>query len=641
MKVLTDNKYYSQIANVIREQNGTNNTYKPPQMVSALKDLFYEEVEGVPPISFNGIGENLLDYRIDGASGGVGDRTENLFDFGEWSKNINANRDNSLAKGIDGITITANSNDAFTIPYAYAYEGVYKIYVKPNTNYLLSWVSNNNLYGRVFIFKNGIPDNTHMVSTNNNTTKYLLFGTDADTEFITLRFGVETTGNTITYSKIMLNEGSTALPYEPYGYKVPVVVNGKNLLQNNATSQTKNGVTFTVNEDKSISCNGTASGNAFFKIGDIQLNKNCIMSGCSEGGDNNSYLMRLYNNGSVFKTDSGTGVLINSEVQNGYVEIRIAAGYTCNNLTFYPMIRPASIEDTSYEPYVETTTNIYLDKPIEAKANIPSEYEEVEYIESTGTQYIDTGFVPNSNSGFKTKIVFSGYSDGIDDFIIGLRSNSNYGRFAYTCTDFNNITFYCSFGTTTSSSYRYNSNMPTTEIIECELNYKNSNTTITQGVEGLLTDKNNFVGEGLSFYLAGAYNAKGIPKYKAMRQYKCELTQGTEVVRDFIPCYRKSDNEAGLYDLVNNTFYTNQGTGNFIVGPIKENESISLSDTNVNIQTIRGTNVLTVDTTVQPSNVYVKSRHESSHEAQIRQLYESVNAELTQYKAQYGELGGE
>lgn len=68
MKVLTDNKYYGQIADVIREQNGTSNTYTPPQMVRALKDLFYEEVEGVPPISFQGIGENLLDYRIDGAS---------------------------------------------------------------------------------------------------------------------------------------------------------------------------------------------------------------------------------------------------------------------------------------------------------------------------------------------------------------------------------------------------------------------------------------------------------------------------------------------------------------------------------------------------------------------------------------------
>lgn len=89
-------------------------------------------------------------------------------------------------------------------------------------------------------------------------------------------------------------------------------------------------------------------------------------------------------------------------------------------------------------------------------------------------------------------------------------------------------------------------------------------------------------------------------------------------------------------------FEENATTTNiYLNNAISEGESVSLSDTNVNIPTLRGTNVLTVDTTVQPSKVYVKSRHESSHEAQIRQLYESVNAELTQYKAQYGELGGE
>ena len=88
--------------------------------------------------------------------------------------------------------------------------------------------------------------------------------------------------------------------------------------------------------------------------------------------------------------------------------------------------------------------------------------------------------------------------------------------------------------------------------------------------------------------------------------YNLKITDGTNVIKNFVPCYRKSDNVAGLYDLVNNVFYTNQGTGNFIVGSIKENESISLSDTNVNIPTIRGTNVLTVDTTVQPSKVYIK-----------------------------------
>ena len=38
------------------------------------------KLTGVPPLTFVSNGENLVDYRIYGASGGVGGRTENLFD---------------------------------------------------------------------------------------------------------------------------------------------------------------------------------------------------------------------------------------------------------------------------------------------------------------------------------------------------------------------------------------------------------------------------------------------------------------------------------------------------------------------------------------------------------------------------------
>lgn len=39
------------------------------------------------------------------------------------------------------------------------------------------------------------------------------------------------------------------------------------------------------------------------------------------------------------------------------------------------------------------------------------------------------------------------------------------------------------------------------------------------------------------------------------------------VARNFIPCYRKSDMKPGMYDTVTGTFYTNQGSGEFILGP--------------------------------------------------------------------------
>lgn len=40
------------------------------------------------------------------------------------------------------------------------------------------------------------------------------------------------------------------------------------------------------------------------------------------------------------------------------------------------------------------------------------------------------------------------------------------------------------------------------------------------------------------------------------------------VVRHFIPVVRNSDDKPGMYDLVNDVFYTNQGTGEFTWGEI-------------------------------------------------------------------------
>lgn len=49
--------------------------------------------------------------------------------------------------------------------------------------------------------------------------------------------------------------------------------------------------------------------------------------------------------------------------------------------------------------------------------------------------------------------------------------------------------------------------------------------------------------------------------------YWCKLYDNNSLVRDLIPCYRKSDNVIWMYDLVNNQFYTNQWSGTFAKWP--------------------------------------------------------------------------
>ena len=47
------------------------------------------------------------------------------------------------------------------------------------------------------------------------------------------------------------------------------------------------------------------------------------------------------------------------------------------------------------------------------------------------------------------------------------------------------------------------------------------------------------------------------------RLYSCKVTQNGTPYFDFVPCYRKSDWVAWVYDLINDVFYTNQWSWDF------------------------------------------------------------------------------
>ena len=147
-------------------------------------------------------------------------------------------------------------------------------------------------------------------------------------------------------------------PPLPRGNTKQDTTTGKNLLQNTATSQTISGVTFTINSDKSITCNGTATANIVFRTAqtpNFPDNEDMLFTGCPVGGSSSTYQLQYSNNRDKAFQDMGNGIVIQkmdyNTYPNTYVQIRIIEGYTCNNLTFYPMIRLATIEDDTYEPY--------------------------------------------------------------------------------------------------------------------------------------------------------------------------------------------------------------------------------------------------------------------------------------------------
>lgn len=130
------------------------------------------------------------------------------------------------------------------------------------------------------------------------------------------------------------------------------------------SSQTRDGITFTVNSDGSITANGTATGNATFvlqfqtqELRNLLLNNDCILNGCPSGS-NNTYKLQLYGynaSGSGALADYGNGVSLSNfvnETNNFNIAIVIPSGTIINTpIIFKPMIRLSSVTDGTYEKY--------------------------------------------------------------------------------------------------------------------------------------------------------------------------------------------------------------------------------------------------------------------------------------------------
>ena len=188
-------------------------------------------------------------------------------------------------------------------------------------------------------------------------------------------------------------------------------------------------------------------------------------------------------------------------------------------------------------------------------SRLPDAYKEVEYIQSTGTEYIDTNFIPNQD----TRVIIDyQYIEILNAFLIGARTNSTTN--AYTINVGNSATTtVTSYGTTGNVIY----GNPDTKR---HLVDKNKNLFYVDGVLLLTQPKQTFTAPG-SLEIFAAYNGgtKGYLPSKT-RLYSLKIYDNEKLVRNFVPCYRIIDSVIGLYDLVEDKFYTNSGTGTFLKG---------------------------------------------------------------------------
>ena len=134
---------------------------------------------------------------------------------------------------------------------------------------------------------------------------------------------------------------------------------GKNLCPSLNITKTINGLTFTKNNDGSITINGTATANTSYPISatvlskTIQLTANQPYVVSKKNTNNNALLQVNYTQDNTNKYITITNVaraFTPTEDTQALVYIRILSGETINNETIYPQLEEGTVE-TDYEPY--------------------------------------------------------------------------------------------------------------------------------------------------------------------------------------------------------------------------------------------------------------------------------------------------
>lgn len=210
---------------------------------------------------------------------------------------------------------------------------------------------------------------------------------------------------------------------------------GKNLLPNTGTSTTINGVTFTVNADGSVTVNGTATATAdYYGMAQVSLGSGTFaLSGCPEGGSEQTYFLgvRVNNSWSASGKDYGDGKTVTGEITRWAITIR--SGYTADNLTFYPMLRDASIQDDTYVPYGMSNAELTEELTLKVGTVTPVEGATTNNLmvyEKGGVVTINGYMTAPSSVG--TSGVIIGTISGVDLPNAQIRAVGNVGTNAYS-----------------------------------------------------------------------------------------------------------------------------------------------------------------------------------------------------------------
>lgn len=206
----------------------------------------------------------------------------------------------------------------------------------------------------------------------------------------------------------------------------------------------------------------------------------------------------------------------------------------------------------------------FLYNRVRRESRLPTGYTELEYIQGTGTQYIDIGRKMYNNSEIDLCFSFDDIPQDCSIFGSRLSGSTNNFEIASSKPAF---LLYLDYGAYNTSRATYNSAVINTKYI-CTISkslravYDENHTLLARNTN-LISQDNVTPSNALIFYTAGGFSTN---KLKG-KVYYCKVWENGVLVRDMIPCKNQS-NVAGMYDTVNDVFYSNAGSGAFNGGPV-------------------------------------------------------------------------
>lgn len=195
-----------------------------------------------------------------------------------------------------------------------------------------------------------------------------------------------------------------------------------------------------------------------------------------------------------------------------------------------------------------------------AGQTLPDNYTQLEYIQSNGTQYINTGFKPTGN----TRVVV--------DFLAYNQTTAQQGIFGSRSGVSNRFTLFTGHSTTSLQvDYNTEKSLADQDVAISGLDLTKrvaismSNKLVIDGTTVSSTAIKSFTST-YDMYLFANNNIGVVQLPSSLNLYSCAIYNDNTLVRNFVPC-KNPDGVVGLYDSVNSQFYQNAGTGSFIAGP--------------------------------------------------------------------------